>query len=473
MLSKVVFKNVLYNSSSMLILNLSGLIIVVFLARVLKPELFGLYSLSISIITVAMVFADLGINNAATRYVADAVSKNNFRLASGYVSFLTNFKVALSVFLSILLFLLSDTISSAFNKPISLLIKLLSIYLVFNALTTLFLAIANAMNDFKVNLLNYTVSGFSKIVFTFSLVLVGLSVIGAIFAIVLSAILGFFYALYYTTKKYPFLFSEKEKIEFNRVLKFVAFTAVISISWVLFANVDLVMIGYFLTAEDVAYYRAGFSIISAIAGFISIPSVLLPVFVKLEGEDLSRAFSRAFKFSSALCIPSALGLILISSNLLFLAYGEEYLPGLLAMQILSLLLISPVFGIYGSFFSGKEKPELNFYPLTFSTLLNVVLNYFMIPRFGIVGASMATVISNVILWLFLALICSKEFGIKPKISYITKPLFSALLMFLVAFNFGSMILILPISILVYSAVLFLIKGITKEDLEFIKKIGSS
>ncbi|MEM2086208.1 MAG: oligosaccharide flippase family protein, partial [Archaeoglobaceae archaeon] len=111
MLSKVVFKNVLYNSSSMLILNLSGLIIVVFLARVLKPELFGIYSLSISIITVAMVFADLGINNAATRYVADAVSKNNFRLASGYVSFLTNFKVALSVFLSILLFLLSDTIS--------------------------------------------------------------------------------------------------------------------------------------------------------------------------------------------------------------------------------------------------------------------------------------------------------------------------------------------------------------------------
>ncbi|MDW7989895.1 MAG: polysaccharide biosynthesis C-terminal domain-containing protein, partial [Archaeoglobaceae archaeon] len=229
----------------------------------------------------------------------------------------------------------------------------------------------------------------------------------------------------------------------------------------------------FLTAEDVAYYRAGFSIISAIAGLIAIPSVLLPVFVKLEGDDLNRAFLRAFKYSFALCTPSALGTMLISANLIFLAYGEEYLPGLMAMQILSLLLISPVFGIYGSIFSGKEKPELNFYPLTFSMLLNVVLNYLMIPKFGIVGASLATVISNIVFWILLIFICHREFGIKPKFSFFAKPAFSALVMFFIAFNLKSMLLIIPVSIVVYSLVLFLVRGITKEDLDFIRRIGST
>lgn len=470
MLSRIVLKNIIYNSSSVLIQSLIGLIVVIFLARTLKPELFGLYSLSLSLVSVLAIFADLGINSAGTRYIADAVSKHDHSLAGGYFYFLINFKLILTLLVTILLFIFSETISSAFEKPISLLLKILCIYLLFNSFTSLLLAVANAMNDFKANLLINTLSSLSKLILTFLLVLLGLSVVGATLAFSLSALIGFLFAVYYLLRKYGIIFAGKKKIEAKRVLKFVFYSAVISITWVIFANVDMVMIGYFLSAEDVAYYRAGFSIISAITGFIAIPSVLLPVFVRLEGEDLSRAFSRAFKYSSALCIPSALGVMLISQNLILVAYGEDYLPGLRAMQILSILLISPAFGIYGSIFSGKERPELNFYPLLFAMVLNVLLNYLMIPPLGIIGASSATVISNALCWLILALVCAKEFGMKPKVDNLAKITFSAIVMFLIASNFNSMILIVPVAILVYSVTLFLVRGITKEDIEFIKRI---
>lgn len=470
MLSKIVLRNVIYNSSSVLVQSLTGLIVVIFLARALKPDLFGLYSLSLSIVSLIAVFSDLGTNSAATRYIADALSRKDHGLAGGYFYFLAKLKFILALSSSFLLFTLSETISETFEKPISLLLRILCLYLLFSSFTSLFLAVANASNDFKSNLLVSTLSSVAKVFLTIFLVFLGLSVLGATLAVSISAIIGFFYALYYLLKKYGFILAEKKSVKARRVLRFVGFTAVLSVTWVVFANVDIVMIGYFLSSEDVAYYRAGFSIISAIAGFIAIPGVLLPVFVRLEGEDLSKAFSRAFKYSSALCIPATVGAMLISENLIFVAYGEDYLPGLKAMQILSILLISPAFGIYGSILSGKERPELNFYPLLFAMLLNVILNYVMIPKLGIAGASLATVFSNAIHWLLLAFICFKEFGIKPELNNLVKVSLSAFVMFILASNLDSMLLIVPVSILVYFAMLFLLKGITKEDVQFIRKI---
>ncbi|MEM4523822.1 MAG: polysaccharide biosynthesis C-terminal domain-containing protein, partial [Archaeoglobaceae archaeon] len=227
----------------------------------------------------------------------------------------------------------------------------------------------------------------------------------------------------------------------------------------------------FLSSEEVAFYRASFSIISAAIGIVSFPTVLLPVFVKLEGDDLKRAFARTFKYSSALCIPAAFGIAMIAENLLLFAYGIDYISGLEAMRILSTLLISPVFGIYGSIFSSKEKPELIFYPMSLSMFLNVILNWLMIPIYGINGAAIATVISNVVFWSLLTLICAREFEIIPNLYHLVKPTISSIVMLIVGVNVDSTIFVIPISILVYSVFMFLIRGITREDVNFILSIA--
>ncbi|MFN3383324.1 MAG: flippase [Archaeoglobaceae archaeon] len=470
MLARTVMKNVAYNSFSLLVANLMGLLVIIFLARVLKPELFGIYSLSFSIISIFAVFADLGINNATTRYIADAVAKNDYNLAGGYFHFLFKFKSFLTLVISAIVAISANSLSQIFEKPIAEPLLILSLFLFLSSMNSLFLSIANAMNDFKLNFLNYTFLGTTKLFFTLLLVLLGLSLLGAILAVVFSAIITLLFAVYYVLRKYRSIFVAKRGVDKTRLFRFIAFTAVLSTTWVIFANVDMVMIGYFLESKEVAFYRAGFSIITAIAGFISIPAVLLPVFVKLEGEDLSKAFSRAFKYSLALCIPSAFGVILIAKNLLLFAYGIEYIQGLNAMQILSLLLVSPAFGIYGAIFSSKERPELNFYPLTFSMLLNVVLNWALIPIYGIEGAAIATVVSNIVFWVFLAFVCAREFAIYPRLEFIAKPIFCSGIMLLLAMNFDSILLIIPISVLVYSALMFLVRGVTKEDVEFIRAI---
>lgn len=471
MLARTVMKNVIYNSSSLLVASISGLIVVIFLARALGPELFGIYSLSISIAYIFLIFADLGISEAAKRYIADAVAKDDYGLAGGYFRFLFRLKLALSLLVSAIVAIFANPLSQVFGKPIAEPLLILSLFLFLFSIKNLFLGVANAMNDFKLNFFESAISGVAKLLFTFLLILLGLSLLGAVLAVTISAIAAMFFVIYYVWGMYPRIFTSKGKVDEFRVLRFITFTALLSSTWVVFANVDVVMIGYFLEAEEVAFYRAAFNIISAISGLIAVPSVLLPVFVKLEGEDLSKAFLRTFKFSSALCIPAAFGTIAIAKNLLLFAYGAEYVPGLSVLQVLSLLLISPSFGIYGAVFSSKEKPELNFYPLVLSMFLNVALNFVLIPILGIEGAAIATVSSNVAFWALLVAIGAKEFSIFPRPEFVAKPIFSSLVMFLVAMNFDSMLLTIPISVLVYSALMFLVRGITKEDIDFLRAIA--
>ncbi|MEM4702151.1 MAG: polysaccharide biosynthesis C-terminal domain-containing protein, partial [Archaeoglobaceae archaeon] len=380
-------------------------------------------------------------------------------------------KLLLSFLIVFFVLLLSPKLSEIFDKPIKEPLMVLSLFLFFISINNLFNAMANAMNDFRINLLNSVLQNSSKLFFTVALVLLGLSLFGAILALIISSLLAMAFSIYYVSRNYGFLFEKGRKFQKSNVLRFIVFTAATSITWTVFANVDIVMIGFFLSSEEVAFYRASFSIISAAIGIVSFPTVLLPVFVKLEGDDLKRAFARIFKYSSALCIPAAFGIAMIAENLLLFAYGIDYISGLEAMRILSTLLISPVFGIYGSIFSSKEKPELIFYPMSLSMFLNVILNWLMIPIYGINGAAIATVISNVVFWSLLTLICAREFEIIPNFYHLVKPTISSIVMLIVGVNVDSTIFVIPISILVYSVFMFLIRGITREDVNFILSIA--
>ena len=76
-LSNIVIKNSGYMFLSNLILKFGGLIFTIIIARILLPELFGIYSLVLSIITIFIVFANLGIDDTLLRYSSLFIGKNN------------------------------------------------------------------------------------------------------------------------------------------------------------------------------------------------------------------------------------------------------------------------------------------------------------------------------------------------------------------------------------------------------------
>ncbi len=235
------------------------------------------------------------------------------------------------------------------------------------------------------------------------------------------------------------------------------------------------MIGMFLPAEDVGYYRASYNIVGAISGLVSIPAVMFPVFVQLEGQDLKNAFNRAFKYSAILSFPVVFGLISLGEQLIGFVYGIDYLQAVPVLYVLSFLILRSALGFWGVIFNAKEKPEYPVYVSFFAMILNIVLNYFMILRWGIVGAGIATVVSNVFSWITLAYLSKIMFNVFPKMDHLIKPIISSLIMFYIISQFELENLVEGVSVVllgavIYFAVLFLVRGLTRDDFKYMKII---
>ena len=477
MLARKVFRNVVYNSLSALISNIVGVLVTIYVARALKPKLFGIYSLAISFAFLLLTFADLGITATLVRYVAHSYGKKDFELMRGYIRGLGRIKILLSIVVSLLLFSFSDLLAyRVFHKPLlSTPLKVVSIFLFFQSLTRFVLGIFNALNDFKANLIRAIVYETSRLIFIVLFVSMGFAVIGAIFGFVIASFLSLISLILLLLSKYRFIFGRAKSIEWRRVLRFASYLTLGSISWVAFAYVDSIMIGILLPAESVGFYRAAYSIVNAIGGLVSIPVVLFPVFVQLEGKDLRNAFNRAFKYSSIIAFPIVFSLILIRKPLILLIYGKEYLPAVSVLAVLSFLILRSALGFWGVVFNAKERPEFPVYVTFIAMFMNIVLNYFMILRWRIVGAGIATIISNVFSWITLAYISKRLFGIFFKAEHVLKPLIasSVMCLFLSKLSSSSLldcVIAIVIGFFVYLAVLIALKGLTREDFEYIQTV---
>ena len=97
-----------------------------------------------------------------------------------------------------------------------------------------------------------------------------------------------------------------------------------------------------------------------------------------------------------LIFPSSVGLFCVSSYVMVLVGGAEFISGYISLRILSIALI---FAVFGCFIANcvlviNKKEKGLFIASTISAIVNVVLNFIMIPLMGINGAALTTLISE-------------------------------------------------------------------------------
>ena len=113
-LSKLAVKNSGYALLSSIIFKFGGLIFTIIIARMLLPELFGVYSLVLSIITLFLVFADLGLSDTLLRYLSLSIGKKKISQARSYFRFLLRIKV-LAVFTVVIIILILSRVIDGFR----------------------------------------------------------------------------------------------------------------------------------------------------------------------------------------------------------------------------------------------------------------------------------------------------------------------------------------------------------------------
>ena len=409
-------KNSIFQFSTTLVAKIGSLLFTIVLARILMPELFGLYSLALSTILIFGALSELGIETTLIRFVSREFEKKESKVKR-YIIYLGKIKFFLVILVSVAIAFSAKYIASTFyQKPIFLALLAGILYTIFNQFNGFLKGLAHAANHFS--------SIFKReIVFQISrIILVPLAVVFAIkhtlsseinlmlvvlllsFSLFLASLLLFFdlkriYLKKIKSEKVSAL-SRKQKDDMN---KFLFATAALVLSGVFFGNIDKVMLGKFVAGSFIGFYTVAFSVVGALVALLGFfPVVLLPIFSRLKGKRLETGFKKSMKITLLLSLGVFLITVVLAHIAISIIYGSEYILATNVLRVLSLLLlILPVSSLYQSYYISQGRPQTVAKLLISASILNIILNYFLITfllRYGqltaVYGAALATIISK-------------------------------------------------------------------------------
>jgi O-antigen/teichoic acid export membrane protein len=490
-LSNIAVKNSTYSFTSILISKIGGLVFTIIIARMLLPELFGIYSLALSVATIAVTFTNLGIESTSVRYISDAIGKNKKGKARAYFKYLLKIKFLLILGTTIVLFAISKYLAyNVFDKPLVFFALIFSVlYILMESLRSFLATLFTATKNLKPTPFLELIHQVSRIFLSLLAILLfsnQFKVPGIFAAFAVSGFLFLIAAFIILIKKDKgLIFGKKEEIEKPKVLNYLGFMGIASLSLVFFASVDTLMLGKFVGASYIGYYRAALSLIVTISSLLSISGILLPIFTQIHKKRLERGFKKTLRYISIFSIPAFFGAVFIARYLVNTIYGQEYLTAISPFYALSLLIITaPLIALYSTLFAAKERAKELAKFISLALVLNIVLNYALIRYFftisqdlAIVGAGIATTASRLFLLIILVIATKNHLKIKSNLIPI-KPLLAGIMMvlFLVAYNHFIQITIFTgileiiLAAIVYISTLWWIKGIQKEDLKLIKSL---
>ena len=141
------------NSSHQLTINIimkvGSILFTIIVARLLMPELFGIYSLSLSIIILFSSFSDIGIVPTLTTFISKSLRDGDKEKAKKYTKKLLKWKVWLLFLVSLILIISSYFITVYIGKPIFYALLVGSLYLFIFGLLNFLDSIFKAYSIFR------------------------------------------------------------------------------------------------------------------------------------------------------------------------------------------------------------------------------------------------------------------------------------------------------------------------------------
>jgi flippase wzx len=390
-------KSIRLNALLNIILTLSNIIFPLitfpYVSRILNPEGIGVVSFFSSIGNYGVLVASLGISTYGIRAVASIREDKN--KLSRIVQELAVINIIMSGLVTLLLLGMALVIKQLSKESSLLLITSLTI-----------LSSPLALNWLYSGIEEYAYITKRSLIFkAFSLILIFLFVKKpadyVIYAgITLFSTLGSNILNVWHSRKFVYI-KRYKNLEFKKHFKpmFYLFASLLAVN--IYTNLDTVMLGFINGNEAVGYYSVASKVKWILLSLItSISAVLLPRLSFYISKKNTSKFNKMLKESSAviffIAIPLVAFFIVEAQNSIQLLGGEKYISATLSMQILMpILVISGFSNITGNQILIPMNRERYFmFAVSLGALVNLGLNLILMPKLGIIGASMATLFAE-------------------------------------------------------------------------------
>src|SRR3989344_5282894 len=462
-------KNLLFLASGELVSKILQFVLMVYAARLLDQASFGKFSFALSLSFIAIIAADLGINQLLIREIA-----RDKKDISRY--FINAFVVKLSFAFVAYFFII--ILLNALNYPSDTryVVYAIWIFTIISTFTDLFYSIFRAFEkmffDAMIKTLRMIILASVGLyvlfhgygVLAFSIVFIGVEL--------LMLIIAYFIA----TRKFMKL-SFEINFEFMKNLVKTAFPLGIAFIFSsIYFYIDSVMLSKMRGDVEVAVYSVAYNLALAI---LFIPAVytnaiypVMSVYFKTSKENLVFLYKKSFKYLYIIGLPISAGLYILADRIIVFFYGMAYLGSVIALQIIAwFLFIKFLNYLMGYVLSSVDQQNRRMVGQGLTAVFNVALNLILIPKFGYVGAAVSTFFTEIFLFLLYYWYVSKSLHRFNFFPILIKPLIAtaAMVTFIIYANLR-LFLIIPLAALVYSAVILMLKTFEKEDYQIFKKM---
>ena len=167
---------------------------------------------------------------------------------------------------------------------------------------------------------------------------------------------------------------------------------------------DTVMVGYFLSNEKVALYSVAAKISYISLFFLgALDATIYPRLLAIFNHKPEKLWTFFWQATALVVVVllAVTGIMYLLSDYLLLAFRPEYVAASGALGLLLLAQLLRAASLTFSFmFIAREKVRFLNISLTIAMVVNLVANVYMIPRYGIEGAAIATLLANATLVAF-------------------------------------------------------------------------
>lgn len=363
----------------------------IYVARYLGPTQYGILSYAFSFVFIFQAIAKLGLDGITTRELVKNQDKKNEILGTSLTL------KAIGSIISLLFVLISIQFTSS-DYQTKIMVMIIAVGMLFNTFEVgrfFFESQVKAKFSAIANSIAIIISaGFKVFLIISEADLKWFAVAYSVEIIVRGIGLVFIYQL-----KYKDIFKWKFKLKLSKSLLRDSWALMLSsVAVMLYMKIDQVMIKEMLDSNAVGQYSAATKI-SEIWYFIPvvITGSLFPAIIqaKKKGEEFyKKRLQQLFNLLVWLSIAIALPISFISPFLISITFGSEYIA---AATILSIHIWSGVFifmnNAVGKWHIAENLTKLSLFRTLSGAIINIFLNLFLIPKFHIIGAAWATLIS--------------------------------------------------------------------------------
>ncbi|KAA3617043.1 MAG: flippase [Calditrichaeota bacterium] len=393
------------------------------LAWLYGADVIGIYSLMLSVYSIFSLFGSFGSQTSVVRYIAEYAGKQDWNSINKFFTKITKLILSLSLLMSIMFYLSSEFISIAiFNEP--RLVPALKMTAFLLPVGSFFVICTSALRGIKSILPSITLQTVLPLTNIIILLILSFTIsksylnpiyMHVITTIILS-VLG-----YITWLKYKKRFINEDTVPSKNII---SYKEIINVSTPMIVTAgmffimgwtDTFMLGIYSSTKEIGIYRIALKIsifISFALGAVN--AIAGPKFSELfwsgQNERLKDVVNQSAKLIFWVTLPIFIFLLVFSFPILNF-FGPEFIKGQNVLIILGIgQLFNALFGSVGLLMdmSGNQAHFRN--AMIIGAIVNVLLNYLLIPTYGILGAAIGTGLSTIIWNLIAAIKAYNIFG---------------------------------------------------------------